>query len=89
MVKSAGCYSRGPEFNSQYPHGGSQSSIVECDALFWYAGIHAENTSYKKKREGRKKEEGRRKEGRQAGKKKPHIYILKQFQGNRSIETEI
>jgi hypothetical protein len=26
---------RGPEFNSQQPHGGSQPSIMGSDALFW------------------------------------------------------
>jgi hypothetical protein len=31
VVKSTDCSSRGPEFNSQYPHGGSQPS----DDLFW------------------------------------------------------
>jgi hypothetical protein len=25
----------GPEFNSQKPHGGSQPSVMESDALFW------------------------------------------------------
>jgi hypothetical protein len=35
-VKSTGCFSRGPEFNSQQPHGGSQPSVMESDALFWY-----------------------------------------------------
>jgi hypothetical protein len=33
--------SRGPEFNSQHPHGGSQPSIMRSDAFFWHAGIHA------------------------------------------------
>ena len=28
MVKSIGCSSRGPEFNSQHPHGGSQPSVT-------------------------------------------------------------
>ncbi|EDL98661.1 rCG55033 [Rattus norvegicus] len=27
--------SRGPEFNSQQPHGGSQPSVRRSDALFW------------------------------------------------------
>jgi hypothetical protein len=27
--------SRGPEFNSQQPHGGSQPSVMRSDALFW------------------------------------------------------
>jgi hypothetical protein len=26
---------RGPEFNSQQPHGGTQPSIMGSDALFW------------------------------------------------------
>ena len=35
-VKSTDCSSRDPEFNSQQLHGGSQSSIMGSDALFWY-----------------------------------------------------
>jgi hypothetical protein len=34
-VKSTGCSSRGPEFNSQQPHGGSQPSVMGFNALFW------------------------------------------------------
>jgi hypothetical protein len=34
-VKITGCSSRGPEFNSQRPYGGSQPSVMESDALFW------------------------------------------------------
>jgi hypothetical protein len=34
-VKSTDCSSRGPEFKSQQPHGGSQSSGMRSDALFW------------------------------------------------------
>jgi hypothetical protein len=34
-VKSTDCSSRGPEFNSQQPRGGSQPSVMESDALFW------------------------------------------------------
>jgi hypothetical protein len=34
-VKSTICSSRGPEFNSQQPHGGSQPSVMGLDALFW------------------------------------------------------
>ena len=34
-VKSTGCSSRGPEFNFQQPHGGSQPSVMASDALFW------------------------------------------------------
>lgn len=32
---------RGPELNSQQLHGGSQSSIVGADDLFWHKGIYA------------------------------------------------
>ena len=34
-VKSTDCSSKGPEFKSQQPHGGSQSSVMRSDALFW------------------------------------------------------
>jgi hypothetical protein len=34
-VKSTDCSSRGPEFNSQQPHGGSQPSVMRYNALFW------------------------------------------------------
>jgi hypothetical protein len=33
-AKSTHCSSRGPEFNSQQPHGGSQPSVMRSDALF-------------------------------------------------------
>jgi hypothetical protein len=33
--KSTDCSSRGPEFNSQQPRGGSQPSVMGSDALFW------------------------------------------------------
>ncbi|CAO2598196.1 hypothetical protein LEMLEM_LOCUS9306, partial [Lemmus lemmus] len=39
-VKSIACSSKGPEFNSQQPHGGSQPSVMRSGALFWPAGIH-------------------------------------------------
>ena len=35
VAQSTGCSSRGPEFNSQQPHGASQTSVMEFDALFW------------------------------------------------------
>jgi hypothetical protein len=35
VVKSTDGSSRGPEFNSQQLHGGSQPSIMGSDALFW------------------------------------------------------
>ena len=33
VLKSTDCSSRGPEFNSQQPHGGSQPSAMGFDAL--------------------------------------------------------
>jgi hypothetical protein len=33
MVKSTDCSSRGPEFNSQQPHGGLQPLVMRSDAL--------------------------------------------------------
>jgi hypothetical protein len=45
-AKNTGCSFRGPEFNSQQPHGGSQLSIRGSDALFWpedeYAAEHSD-----------------------------------------------
>jgi hypothetical protein len=35
VVKSTDCPFRGPEFNSQQPHGGSQPSAKRSNALFW------------------------------------------------------
>ena len=34
VVKSTDCSFRGPEFNSQQPHGGSQPSIMGSDDFF-------------------------------------------------------
>jgi len=34
-LRDTDCSSRVPEFNSQQPHGGSQPSVMESDALFW------------------------------------------------------
>jgi hypothetical protein len=34
-VKSTDCPSRGPEFNSQQPHGDSQTSVMGSNAVFW------------------------------------------------------
>jgi len=45
-VKSTGCSSRGPEFNSQSPHGGSQPSILGSDALFRHTDRHANRVAY-------------------------------------------
>ena len=44
VAKNTGCSSRGPEFNSNQPHGGSQPSSLVPDALFWCAGVHADRT---------------------------------------------
>jgi hypothetical protein len=35
VVKSIDCSSRGPEFNSQQPQGGSQPPVMGSDAFFW------------------------------------------------------
>jgi len=35
VVKSTDCSSRGLEFKSQQPHGGSQPSVMRSDVLFW------------------------------------------------------
>ena len=35
VVKNTDCSSKGPEFKSQQPHGGSQPSIMRSDTLFW------------------------------------------------------
>jgi hypothetical protein len=34
-VRAPDCSSKGPEFKSQQPHGGSQPSITRSDSLFW------------------------------------------------------
>jgi hypothetical protein len=39
VVKSIGCFSRGSEFNSQPPHGGSQPSVMRSDVLFWHVDV--------------------------------------------------
>jgi hypothetical protein len=44
VVKSTDCSSRGPEFNSQHPHGGSQPSVMGSDALFWCLGSRIDTT---------------------------------------------
>ena len=46
-VQSTDCSSRGPEFNSQQPHGGSQPSVMRSGAPYWPANIkNRENTVY-------------------------------------------
>jgi hypothetical protein len=34
-VKGTDCYFKGPVFNSQQPHGGSQPSVMRSDNLFY------------------------------------------------------
>jgi len=34
-VKTTDCSSRGPEFKSQQPHGGSKPSVRRSDVVFW------------------------------------------------------
>ena len=40
-VENTDCSSRGPEFNSQQPQGGSQPSVMGSHVLFYRAGIYA------------------------------------------------
>jgi hypothetical protein len=48
VVKSTDCSSRGPEFKSPQPHGGSQPSLGRSDALFWPVDIYgAEHSNIK------------------------------------------
>ena len=42
VVKSTACSSKGPEFNSQQPHGVSQPSVMTSGALFLPADIQTE-----------------------------------------------
>jgi hypothetical protein len=35
--KSTDYFSKGPEFKSKQPHGGSQLPVMRSDALFWHA----------------------------------------------------
>jgi hypothetical protein len=54
-VKSTDYSSRGPEFNSQQPHGGSQPSVVRSDAS---SGVSEDRDSvliYKTKKKRKKK----------------------------------
>ena len=37
---------KGPEFNSQEPHGGSQLSVMRSGFLFWSAGVHTDRIFY-------------------------------------------
>jgi hypothetical protein len=63
VVKSTDCSSKGPEFKSQQPHGGSQASIMKSDALFWClktATVYLDliiNKSLKKRKKERKEKE--------------------------------
>jgi len=66
-VKSTGCLTRGPESNSQQPHGGSQPPTVKSDALFWCVWrelqcthIHKINKSLKQNKKKEMEREGRK-----------------------------
>ena len=45
-VQSTVYSSKGPEFNSQQPYGGSQPFEMRSDALFWPAGRHTDRILY-------------------------------------------
>jgi len=45
-VKSTDCSSKGPEFNSQQPQGGSQLSMMRSGVIFWPTGTHADRKLY-------------------------------------------
>nr|BAE33714.1 unnamed protein product [Mus musculus] len=34
-VRAPDCFSEGPKFKSQQPHGGSQPPVMRSDSLFW------------------------------------------------------
>jgi hypothetical protein len=58
MIESTDCFSRGPEFNSQQLHGGSEQTLMGTDAFFWCVcgqlwctHINKRNKSLKKKSE--------------------------------------
>ena len=44
QIYSTGYSPRGQEFNAQQIHGSLQLTIMRSDALFWYAGKHADRT---------------------------------------------
>jgi hypothetical protein len=54
-VKSTDCSARGPEFNSQQPHDGSQPSVMGSDALFCVSE-ESKVYSYTKKEKKKRKE---------------------------------
>jgi len=56
VVKSTDWSSRGPEFNSHKPHGGSQPSAMRSGALFWYVWRQPQCTHINKMNIKRKKE---------------------------------
>jgi hypothetical protein len=45
-LRALAAFSRGPKFNSQHPHGGSQPSVMRSGVLFWRAGKYAGRTLY-------------------------------------------
>ena len=64
VVKGLGCSSRGPGFDSQYPHGGSQLSVtpflrdpwplLASTGTKWYMDVHAGSYTLKKKKKEKK-----------------------------------
>jgi hypothetical protein len=53
-LKRNSCFSRGPEFNSQQPRGGSQPSIKGYDALFLHVGVYADRAYIKNQNKTKK-----------------------------------
>jgi hypothetical protein len=51
VVKSTDCSSRGPEFISQQPCGGSQPSVMGFNALFSYLKIATVNIEFRKSKQ--------------------------------------
>ena len=79
-VKSTDCSSRGPEFNSQQPHGDSQPSIMRSGTLFLHASIHGRNVVYiinksffKKRGKAYNKKKKRKKESEFSVLKQNHV----------------
>ena len=47
-VRAPDCSSKGLKFKSQQPHGDSQPSVMESDALLWRTAVHAQRASMHK-----------------------------------------
>ena len=68
-VKSTDYSSRGPGFNSQQQHGGSQPSVMGSNALFWCVWRQLQRTHVNKKKE--RKEKKRKEEPSSSCKSRP------------------